>query len=70
MIFIQAFSFMIAKFTSNREILSGVGNLFGMGSSFICGAFVPQSMLSPFVLSLAKFYHHIGLLKQIMKLLN
>lgn len=47
MIFIQAFSFMIAKFTSNREILSGVGNLFGMGSSFICGAFVPQSMLSP-----------------------
>lgn len=55
MIFIQAFSFMIAKFTSNREILSGLGNVFGLGSSFICGAFVPQSMLSPFVLSIAKF---------------
>ncbi|MEI3293772.1 MAG: hypothetical protein V8R63_10095 [Thomasclavelia ramosa] len=36
MIFIQAFSFMIAKFTGNREIFSGVRNLFGMGSSFIC----------------------------------
>lgn len=55
MIFIQAFSFMIAKFTSNREILNGLGNVFGLGSSFLCGAFVPQSMLSPFVLSIAKF---------------
>ncbi len=71
MIFIQAFSFMIAKFTSNREILSGVGNLFGMGSSFICGAFVPQSMLSPFVLSLAKFlpsYWFIKANNEIIKL--
>lgn len=55
MIFVQALSFMIAKFTSNREILSGIGNVFGLGSSFICGAFVPQSLLSPFVLGIAKF---------------
>lgn len=71
MIFIQAFSFMIAKFTSNREILSGVGNVFGLGSSFICGAFVPQSMLSPFVLSLAKFlpsYWFIKANEQIVKI--
>lgn len=71
MIFIQAFSFMIAKFTSNREILSGVGNVFGLGSSFICGAFVPQSMLSPFVLSLAKFlpsYWFIKANNEIIKL--
>ncbi|MFQ6792454.1 MAG: ABC transporter permease [Thomasclavelia sp.] len=54
-VFIQVFSFMVAKFTSNREILSGIGNVFGLGSSFLCGAFVPQSMLSPFVLSIAKF---------------
>lgn len=46
MIFIQAFSFMIAKFTSKREILSGLGNVFGLGSSFLCGAFVPQSIKS------------------------
>ncbi len=71
MIFIQAFSFMIAKFTSNREILSGVGNVFGLGSSFICGAFVPQSMLSPFVLTLAKFlpsYWFIKANNEIIKL--
>lgn len=71
MIFIQALSFMIAKFTSNREILSGVGNVFGLGSSFICGAFVPQSMLSPFVLGLAKFlpsYWFIKANEQIVKL--
>lgn len=71
MIFIQAFSFMIAKFTSNREILSGVGNVFGLGSSFICGAFVPQNMLSPFVLTLAKFlpsYWFIKANNEIIKL--
>lgn len=55
MTFIQAFSFMVTKFTTNREILSGIGNVFGLGSSFICGAFVPQSLLGPFVLSIAKF---------------
>lgn len=71
MIFIQAFSFMIAKFTSNREILSGVGNVFGLGSSFLCGAFVPQSMLSPFVLGIAKFlpsYWFIDANNKIIKL--
>ncbi len=71
MLFIQALSFMIAKFTSNREILSGVGNVFGLGSSFICGAFVPQSMLSPFVLTLAKFlpsYWFIKANNEIVKL--
>lgn len=71
MIFIQAFSFMIAKFTSNREILSGVGNVFGLGSSFICGAFVPQNMLSPFVLGMAKFlpsYWFIKANNEIIKL--
>ncbi|WP_294581761.1 ABC transporter permease [uncultured Thomasclavelia sp.] len=55
MIFIQVFSFLLTKFTSNREILSGIGNVIGLGSSFLCGAFVPQSMLSPFVISIAKF---------------
>lgn len=73
MIFIQAFSFMIAKFTSNREILSGVGNVFGLGSSFICGAFVPQNMLSPFVLGLAKFlpsYWFIKANNEIIKLVD
>lgn len=71
MIFVQAFSFMIAKFTSNREILSGVGNVFGLGSSFICGAFVPQNMLSPFVLGMAKFlpsYWFIKANNEIIKL--
>ena len=73
MIFIQAFSFMIAKFTSNREILSGIGNVFGLGSSFICGAFVPQNMLSPFVLGLAKFlpsYWFIKANNEIIKLVD
>lgn len=71
MLFIQAFSFMVAKLTSNREILSGVANVFGLGSSFICGAFVPQSMLSPFVLTLAKFlpsYWFIKANNEIVKL--
>lgn len=54
LIFIEVLSFLITKITSNREILSGIGNVFSLGSSFLCGAFVPQSMLSPLVLNIGK----------------
>ena len=54
LIFIEVLSFLITKITSNREILSGIGNVFSLGSSFLCGAFVPQSMLSPLVLTIGK----------------
>lgn len=54
-IFVLVFSFFVSSLTNNREVISGVSNVVGLGSSFIGGAFVPQAMLGSFVLGIAKF---------------
>lgn len=48
------FSYLLSQLTTSREIVSGVGNVVGLGSSFIAGAFVPQEFLGSFVLTIAK----------------
>lgn len=48
-------SYFISQLTTSREIVSGVGNVVGLGSSFIAGAFVPQQFLGSIVLTIAKF---------------
>ena len=53
--FALVFSYFISQLTISREIVSGVGNVVGLGSSFISGAFVPQQFLGSFVLMIAKF---------------
>lgn len=53
-IFILIFSFFLTTLTQNRQIISGVSTVVGLGTSFISGSFVPQELLSPFVLGLAK----------------
>lgn len=45
--------FMNSKNTS--EAISGVANILSLGSSFICGAFVPQAVLGQGVLLIASF---------------
>lgn len=54
-IFILVFSFFLSTLTHNREIISMVSTVFSLGTSFIAGAFVPQELLAPFVLNIAKF---------------
>lgn len=54
-IFILVFAFFITTLTNNREIVGMVSTVFSLGSSFIAGAFVPQELLSSFVLSIAQF---------------
>ncbi|MEG0365437.1 MAG: ABC transporter permease [Coprobacillus sp.] len=54
-IFILIFSFFLTSLTQKREIVSGISTVVGLGTSFISGAFVPQELLSPFVLMIAKF---------------
>ena len=54
-IFILIFAFFITTLTNNREIVGMVSTVFSLGSSFIAGAFVPQELLSSFVLSIAQF---------------
>lgn len=54
-IFVLVFSFFVTSLTHNRELISGISTVAGLGTSFIAGAFVPQAFLAPFVLNLAKF---------------
>lgn len=53
-IFILIFSFFLTNLTHNREVVSMVSTVLSLGSSFIAGAFVPQELLAPFVLNIAK----------------
>ncbi len=51
----SAISFFIGNLVKNREAISGIANIFTLGSSFISGVFVPQEMLSTGVLKIASF---------------
>lgn len=54
-IFVLTFSVFLTTITHNRQLVSGMSTVAGLGTSFIAGAFVPQELLSPFVLGIAKF---------------
>lgn len=42
-------AFFIGNFVKNKDSISGIVNVVGLGSSFLCGAFVPQEWLPDFV---------------------
>lgn len=46
--------FLIGNLVKNKEAQNGIVNVLALGSSFICGAFVPQEYLGSFVLGIAK----------------
>ena len=46
-------SFLLGNLIRNKNAISGVVNVVALGSSFLCGAFVPVSMLPSFVLKIA-----------------
>jgi len=48
-------SFLIGSLIKSKNALSAVANTIGLGSSFLCGAFVPQYLLGESVLSVARF---------------
>ncbi|MBR4022593.1 MAG: ABC transporter permease, partial [Ruminococcus sp.] len=50
-----AIAILVAHFSPKDELLSMIGNIIGLGSSFLCGIFVPQDMLGDHVLHAAKF---------------
>lgn len=45
--------FMIANMTNNKGAINGIVNVISLGSSFLCGAFVPMELLPKFVLKIA-----------------
>lgn len=48
-------TYLICHFAKNYNILNLVSNVIGLGSSFLCGVFVPLNMLSDKVVSIGKF---------------
>ncbi len=46
---------LITAFNPNNTVVLMLSQLIGLGMAFICGAFVPQNMLSDGVLAVAKF---------------
>ncbi len=55
MLIAVALTLFVSNFTTTESSAHMIGNIVGMGASFLAGVFVPQSMLSEKVLSVAKF---------------
>ena len=51
----MVFTLFIAALSPGKNAISMIGNVTGLGMSFLCGVFVPQSLLSDTVLSIGKF---------------
>lgn len=48
-----ALAFLIANLLKSRNAINGITNVVGLGSSFLCGAFVPMTWLPGSVLAIA-----------------
>lgn len=48
-------TFIISKLTENRQIISLLTNILGLGMAFLCGVFVPMEVLSDTVIKIAHF---------------
>lgn len=46
-------AFLIANLVSNKNAINGIVNVVALGASFICGAFVPMSLLPDAILKIA-----------------
>ena len=55
LLFASAIAFLASYFVDNDNVVNMVANLLGLAMAFLCGVFVPQSMLSEQVLSAARF---------------
>lgn len=55
LLFASAIAFLASYFVDNDNVVNMVANLLGLSMAFLCGVFVPQSMLSEQVLSVARF---------------
>lgn len=54
-IMVLAFTYMIIHFVKDANVLNMISNVFGLGSSFLCGIFVPQYLLGDGVMFIAQF---------------
>ncbi|MCQ2538725.1 MAG: ABC transporter permease, partial [Lachnospiraceae bacterium] len=54
-VFSVAITLLVSVFAPNENMVNILANVIGLSMSFLCGVFVPQSMLSEKVLAVAKF---------------
>lgn len=52
---LSSISYLIGNLVSNRQALSAIANVIGLGSAFLSGAFVPQELMNHTVLKIASF---------------
>ena len=50
------FGYLFAQLTDSMNIISALSNIFGLGSSFLCGIFVPREYLGETVTFIGKFF--------------
>ena len=50
-----AITYLFSQLTANENVLNMVANIFGLGSCFLCGVFVPMEYISPKVTAFSKF---------------
>ncbi len=55
MIVALALTFVVSKLTENRQVISLLANIAGLGMAFLCGVFVPLEVLSDTVVKVAHF---------------
>lgn len=53
--FATGLAFLVSNITADDSVLNMIGNIYGLSSAFLCGCFVPQSLLADKVLAVAKF---------------
>lgn len=51
-----SFAFLLANLVSNKNALNGIVTVFSLGTSFLCGAFVPAEWLPDVVLKIAHIF--------------
>ncbi|MDD6057081.1 MAG: ABC transporter permease [Clostridiales bacterium] len=55
LLFTTAATLLVSLFSPNNDVLNMLSNIIGLSMSFLCGVFVPQSMLAPSVLAVGRF---------------
>lgn len=68
MVMTLAMTYLIIHIVKNENVLNMISNIFGLGSSFLCGIFVPQELLGDSVLFIGQFlppYWYLDAMKNV-----
>ena len=71
LITVTSLAFLVGNITNNKNVINGITNVVGIGSSFLCGVFVPMEYLPESVVSMAHVlptYYYVNANEIIAKL--